>query len=343
MKAYKKTAALAAILLILTALAGFSARAEEGKISVRVLILPKFEVGGMTGDFPGEAQYFYEEYLEGGEVYPIPGGTEETKVWYKDGIALCLLGQGKVNAAINTSAVLSDERFDLSEAYVLCVGCGGAAAGYGIFGDVFVITSAVDMDLGYWADGRELGDKTGTTWFHDESWDDTAVVRLDESLTERAYGRIKDLMPETTGNTVRYLQKEYPGEDWADRPPKVLKGTSLTSDRYWKGRYDHRNALAAAEIYGCPDPFAVTEMEDIASAQAVKCHGMLDRLIILRAAVNMDVFPEGMTPEKLWGPGVDDHIASEDSLESVDIFETAMHNCFEAGKVLIEAILEGML
>lgn len=35
------------------------------KIPIRVLILPKFEVGSMSGDFPGEAQLYYEKYLAG--------------------------------------------------------------------------------------------------------------------------------------------------------------------------------------------------------------------------------------------------------------------------------------
>ena len=57
----------------------------------------------------------------------------------------------------------------------------------------------------------------------------------------------------------------------------------------------------------------------------------------------MDVFPEGVTPEMLWGNDTDDHIASEDSMESVDFFETAMKNCFDVGKALIDAALEGTL
>jgi hypothetical protein len=84
-------------------------------------------------------------------------------------------------------------------------------------------------------------------------------------------------------------------------------------------------------------------MEDIAVGQAVKSFGSLDRLIILRVGVNMDVLPTGVTPEMLWGAEADDHVASEESMESVDIFETAMRNCFDAGKVLIDAILEGTL
>ena len=316
---------------------------ETQRKPVRVLILPKFEIDEFAGDFPGEAQLFYEEYVAGGEVYEFDGCPGTVQIFYKDGVALCTVGQGKVASALNTAAVLSDERFDFSDAYILSVGCGGSAKGYGIPGDVFVITSAVDYDLGHHADSREMTSGTDTTWFHDESLDDTAVIRLDPDLTNRVYDRLRDLQPNTTEQTVKFLNSEYPGEEWADREPQVLRGTSVTGDNYWKGSYDHENALLIAETYGCADPFAVTEMEDAAVGQAVKSAGMLDRLIILRVSVNMDVFPTGMTPERLWGPETEDHIAAEDSLESVDIFETAMRNCFYAGKMLIDAILDGSL
>ncbi len=312
-------------------------------ISVKVLILPKFEVDELTGDFPGEAQLFYEGYLDGGDVYEIEGRSDIGKLYYKDGVAMCLTGQGKVNSALTTAAVLSDKRFDFSEAYILSVGCGGSAEGYGIFGDVFVITAAVDFDLGHRADPREISKETETTWFHDESFDDSSVIRLDQSLTDRVFERVKNVPLETTERTERFLDKEYPGEEWAQRPPQVMRGTTVTGDNFWKGKYDHQNALLITETYDCKDPFSITEMEDVAVGQAVKSFGLLDRLIILRVSVNMDVFPSDITPEMMWGPESDDHLASEDSMESVDIFETAMQNCFDTGKVLIDAILEGEL
>ncbi len=333
--------AFAAIVSILLFLSGCSSQSKAQKLPVRVLILPKFEQGELAGDFPGEAQYFYGEYLAGGDAYEIEGSSGTHRLYYKNGVAMYLLGQGKVNAALNTAAVLSDKRFDFSDAYILAVGCGGVAEGYGILGDVFVISAAVDFDLGHRADPREMSDKAGTTWFHDESFDDIAVVRLDQSLTDRAFERAKNVPLETTEKTVRFLAGEYPGEAWAARRPRVMRGTSVTSDSYWKSRFDHQNALLITKTYACRDPFAVTEMEDIAVAQAAKNSGMLDRLIILRVGVNMDVLPEGVTPEMLWGADTDDHVASEDSMESVDIFETAMQNCFAAGKVLIDAMLEG--
>lgn len=339
----KLIAACTLVVVIVGTLAGCSVRSRDQGIPVRVLILPKFEVGELAGDFPGEAQYFYEEYLAGGDVYEIDGFPGKSELYYRDGVAMCSVGQGKVSAALNTQAVLSDERFDFSDAYVLAVGCGGSAEGYGIFGDVFVISAAADYDLGHHADPREMTSGTDTTWFHDESYDDIAVIRLDQDLTDRVYELVEDVPLETTEQTVSFLKKEYPGETWADRPPRVMRGTSVTSDDFWKGRYDHKNALLITETYGCSDPYAITEMEDIATGQAVKSSGMLDRLIILRVSVNMDVFSSGITPESLWGPESDDHIASKNGLESVDIFETAMQNCFNVGRVIIDAILEGTL
>ena len=333
-----KSVSAAAAMMILAACAQ---KTENQKIPVRALILPKFEVGEIAGDFPGEAQYFYEEYLAGGDVYEIEGSPDGSRLFYRDGTALCLCGQGKVSAALNTAAVLSDDRFDFSGAYILSVGCGGSAQGYGIFGDVFVISEAADYDLGHHADPREMSSGSETTWFHDESLDDSAAVRLDESLTDRVFELVKDVPLETTEKTEAFLRKEYPQQEWANRPPRVMRGTSVTADNFWKGRYDHQNALLITETYGCRDPYAITEMEDIAVARAVKSAGLLDRLIILRVSVNMDVFPAGVTPEMLWGAETDDHITSDDSMESVDIFPAAMRNCFVTGKVLLDRILAG--
>ena len=55
------------------------------KEEIKVLILPKFESGEMSGDFPGEAQYYYEAYTMGGEEYEIEGGMDGSKLYVKDG------------------------------------------------------------------------------------------------------------------------------------------------------------------------------------------------------------------------------------------------------------------
>lgn len=83
-------------------------------------------------------------------------------------------------------------------------------------------------------------------------------------------------------------------------------------------------------------------MEEIGVCSAVQKMGMLDRLIIIRDSVNMDVFMLGVTPESLWDPDYNaTTLDSEDSVEAADIFATAMENNFKVGKVIIDAILNG--
>lgn len=319
------------------------AQASE-KIPVKVLILPKFEVGQIKGDFPGEAQYYYEAFLDGGEEYEIPGGFEDNKLYVKNGVALYVTGMGKVNSALSTMAVLNDERFDFSNAYVISTGCAGGARDYAVMGDVVLATAAVDYDLGHHADIRDMKDKTATTWFHDKDSDSVAEIKLNTGLIEKIYSLVKNIKLETTEFTKKTMSDEFDGAEWAVRDPKVLLGTTVTGDNFGKGIHFHNNALLITKTYGCRDPYALTEMEDVAVSFAVKRMNMLDRYIIVRDVVNMDVFILNSTPENLWGDmNVNDGLASENSIESLDIFQTARKNNFAVGSIIIKAILNGEL
>ena len=315
--------------------------ASRSLLPVKVLLLPKFEVGEMAGDFPGEAQYYYEQYLTGAEEYTVANSSNGIKLYYKDGIALCVFGMGKVNAALGTMAVLTDNRFDFTDAYIISTGCAGSSVDNTVMGDVFIITSAVDYDLGHNADSREIADPEGTTWFHDEDFDDAAVVYLNPELTDKVYSLVKDTPLETTERTRNYMRQAFDGAEWAIRDPQVMKGTTVTSDNYWKGVYEHKNALLMTETYQCPDPYVMTEMEDVAVARAADWVGLLDHLIIIRDSVNMDAFMLGATPESLWGDAEAMELASEDSVEAADIFAVAMKNNFDVGRIIIDKILLG--
>lgn len=315
----------------------------DAPIEIKVLILPKFEVDELAGDFPGEAQYYYEAYCDGGDAYDIKGGFEDNKLYVKDGVALYVTGMGKVNTALSLNAILLDSRFDFSNAYILSTGCAGSAIEYGVMGDVFVITAAVDFDLGHHADIRDLSEGATTTWFHDEGYDSASCKILDKDLMDRVYNLVKDVKIETTEKTRAYMAAAFDNADWAVRDPQVLRGTTVSGDNYWKGYYDHANAVLMTETYGCPDPYALTEMEDSALGVVLDRLGMLDRYIIIRDSVNMDVFMNGATAESLWDPNFDGSLASEDSVESADIFATAMENNFKVGSVVVEAILNGTL
>lgn len=254
----KKTFALLLMVLLLmcSVLPAFAQSAEPVKI--KVLILPKFESGEMAGDFPGEAQYYYEGYCQGGDEYEIKGGFADNKLYVKDGVALYVTGMGKVNTALSLTAVLMDERFDFSDAYILSTGCAGSAYEYGVMGDVFVITAAIDYDLGHHADVRELPEGSVTTWFHDKGYDSSSCKILNQDLMDRVYSLVKDVKVETTDRTRAFMAAAFDNAEWATRDPMVLRGTTVSGDNYWKGAYDHANAVLMTETYQCPDPFALT-------------------------------------------------------------------------------------
>ena len=337
---------LAAVLAAGIALSGCGTRTETEEaaqpIPIKVLLLPKFEKGEISGDDPGEAQFYYEGYLDGADTYEIHGGHTGSQLYVKDGVALYVTGMGKVNAALSTMAVLNDKRFDFSDAYIISTGCAGSARDTTVMGDVFVISAAVDYDLGHHADSREMEDPDDVTWFHDDDYDASAMVALDRDLTNRVYELVKDVKVETTERTRRYMLDTFDQAEWAGRDPKVLRGAVVSGDNYWKGRFDHENALHMVQTYGCEDPFAAAEMEDVAIANTVRRLGMLERLIILRDSVNMDVFMLGTSPEQLWDPEDSTH-STESTTEYADIFPTAMENNYKVGCVIIDAILNDTL
>ena len=315
---------------------------SDGKIKIKALILPKFEIGALSGDEPGEAQLYYEAYLQNGDTYEITGGYGKNQLHVKNGTALYVTGIGKVNAALSAMAVLTDPRFDFSEAFILSTGCGGAAKEYGVMGDVFVVSSAVDYDLGHHADPRELKADAKTAWFHAPEFDDSAAVFLNPALTERVYDIVKDIPLQTTERTRAFLAGAFPQEAWAQREPRVLRGAAVSGDNYWKGELGHNNAVLMTRFYGCPDPYAVSEMEDAAVGTALKRLGLLDRYIIIRGAANMDVFMGGATAENLWGPA-DGKAVFDGGQEAADLFEICMRNTFRVGSAIISAILNGTL
>ena len=74
------------------------------------------------------------------------------------------------------------------------------------------------------------------------------------------------------------------------------------------------------------------------------CIDMMDRLISLRVIVNMDLFMDGETPESTWGEYSSfSEKVENDNTETLDVFEPAMHNLYDTGSIVIDAILEGTL
>ncbi|MDO5444878.1 MAG: hypothetical protein Q4F31_04570 [Eubacteriales bacterium] len=326
--------------LIDLGLSAVPASAANDPVKINVLILPAFEVGTMDDDFVGEAQLYYQKYMIGADVYPITADPYGSNLYVQNGVGLYLMGQGKVSAAVNLTALLTDKRFDFSDAYFIVSGCAGSSADSSVAGDVFLVSSVVDCDLGHHADIREMSSESCTVWFPIEDYRDISCFTLNESLVEKAWKLVKDIPAETTDSARACMARNFDNAAWAVRDPKVYRGTAVAGDNYWKGIYAHNTAKQITEYYHCLDPYAVTDMEDSAAALVLHKFGMLDRLLIFRASVNMDVFLDGETPETAWNDSK--LLVSADGFDGfTDIFEVAMENEFRAVGTIVDAILTG--
>ena len=323
----------------------FGENAETTK--VKVLIIPKFEIDDMSGDFPGEAQLFYENYCAGCEEIKIPNSTPTARFFMntENGVGMLITGSGKMAASLSLMSLLSWDAYDFSDTTIVSVGCCGGSTGLCTFGDVVLVTAACDLELGHHTDSSELTDPDSMyTWFPDDSYLSYSFEELNPELCEKVYQLIKDCPLRTTEICKSVMAENFPGEEWANREPVILKGTAVTSDSFWKGVEDHENSCLVARYYVCPDEYAVTEMEEIAIMNTAECFGLQDRVISLRVVVNLDTFLKGESAEQLWDFGSDyNNKVTEENSETLDIFEPGMANLFDIGQIVIDSVLAGEL
>lgn len=312
------------------------------KICLKALILPAFEIGEMDDDVIGEAQLFYQAYFREAEIFRISDEPFSSSLYVKDGIGMFLLGQGKVSAAVNLTSLLMDSRFDFSSTVFIVSGCAGSSFESTVAGDVILVSSSVDFDIGHHSDIRELCSKDSPVWFPIEDYENISCFYLNRQLVLSAYELIKDLTLETTDSAKACMKRNFGEILDSDRNPQVLLGTSVAGDNYWKGFFPHNTAKQMCSYYKCEDPYAVTDMEDTAVSHVLKKFGMLDRLLIIRVSVNMDVFTDGRTPENDWTSG--DFLVSADGFDGFDdLFPVAMKNEFRVVNKILEKLLNGAL
>ena len=331
-----------AFAIIVSFLTGCGAPTEK-KPEIRALIIPKFEIDEMTGDTIGEAQLFYENYCKGCKEIEIPHLPESSQFYFNNdnGVGILVTSVGKTVSALSFSALLSSDMYDFSNTYIVSVGCCGGSVGETIFGDVVLVTAACDGDLGFYADSSDKEADDAILWYPDTSIETSTHEFLNPELCDNAYQMIKDCPLRATEKTEKFLVESFGKENLVHEKPMVLKGTTVTSDRYWKGYAGHETADYIAEYYNCPDPYMSTEMEEIAILSAADSFGMLDRVLSFRVVVNMDEFLYFQTPENLWGGhGAFADNVHEDSTETLDIFEPAMQNLYDVASIVIDDILD---
>jgi purine nucleoside permease len=303
---------LGAGVLLMLGEAAAIAHAEGSKpapIPIRVVVVTTFEVGQDTGDAPGEFQNWVERYPLTATL-PFPEGRA-LRYNHEEQVLGIVCGVGKSHAAASIMALGLDPRFDLTRAYWILAGIAGIDPGKGSVGSAAWASYAVDGDLAYEIDSREIPPdwQTGivpndrATPYQQpvpakQPGGPDQLFHLNEGLTSWAYSLTADIhLPDDANlKAVRAGYSAYPN---AQKPPFVLKGDTITADRFWLGAGMAAWSEKWVAYWTEGKGIAVTSAEEdtgYLQALTLLAHAKrvdFDRVMDLRTASDYELPPQG--------------------------------------------------
>jgi len=262
----------------------------------------------------------------GGESNAIPveiEGAFAAVLCDRRGLCVAALGKGKANAAASATAIFASRRFELADTLFITVGTAGAAPSVASIGSVVVANWIVDWDLAHHLlpPGPLPPNKLFLPLTHNSG---SQVFELNAKLAQLAYDVIKDTRL-ARNEALGELESLYPNAQ--PPPPTFLLCATLTGDDFWVG--SELSAVAADMVQretGGRARYCTSEMEDSATALALKRFGYLDRYIDIRAVSDFDQPAPGQSMQDLM----------KYQLAGVLL---ASENAGRAGKVLVDFAL----
>jgi len=315
-------------------------------LPVKVVVVTMFEHGELTGDRPGEFQ-FWVERMPLAQSFDFPLGAFELR-YRDDGVlGICVAG-GIANATASIMALGLDPRFDLRRSYWLIAGIAGGDPQDTTLGSAVWARHVVDGDLLYEIDGREIpaewpygmiplgGERPAqspadleTGWVMDN-----LHFALNPQLTQWAYDTTRSLTI-ADSPALREGRRAYTGFPRAQAAPNVMLGDTLASSTYWHGALMNQWANDWVRLYaGEGAEFVTTNMEDTGTLTALErlaAQGLVDdqRVMVLRTVSNFSIPPPGKAAA--WSAIADYAGNGRPALESA----------YQVGSVVVEALLDG--
>jgi purine nucleoside permease len=257
--------------------------------------------------------------LRGGGFRPAEGPAErcglEGRLFERgDGVLVLHAGVGTPNTAVTITSLGFAAGYDLSKAYWIISGIAGANPHTCPLGGVVWTDWAVDGDLSFELDVRDIPPDwptgilpLGATEPYGPGMADTEsleprfeVTRLSEQLCRWAHRTscAIDLVDSEEMAACRARYADYLG---GSRGPEVLVGGNLTTTRFWHGEY--HNTWASRWVghwSGGEGRFFTSGMEDTGTLHALRHLARLEmvdfqRILLLRSASNFTFPPPGVT------------------------------------------------
>ena len=313
-------------------------------IPIKVVVVSMFEYGEVTGDRPGEFQFWVERFpME--KSLSFPAGEFDLRLSEEGVLGICT-GGGIANATASVMALGMDDRFDLSNAYWLVAGIAGgdpedlslgsaAWAKFVIDGDLMVEIDAREIPEGWPYGIIPLGSDRPAKVQSDLStgWTvDTIKFSLNDSLVNWAYRLTRDVEIPASGGVAQF-RAQFGDNPNAMKPPFVTIGDTLSSSTYWHGHNFNHWANDWVKLYSSQQGnFMTSNMEDSGTMTALHRLARINkvdanRVLVLRTASNFTVPPPGKTAT--WSA----------TAEYPDKGRAALEAAYRVGSVVVKALV----
>ena len=313
-------------------------------IPIKVVVVSMFEHGEITGDRPGEFQ-FWAERLPMEKRISFPAGEFDLRL-NEDGVLGICTGGGIPNATASVMALGMDDRFDLSKAYWLVAGIAGGDPEDLSLGSAAWAKFVIDGDLLFEIDAREipedwpygiipLGGHKPAKGEADLStgWAvDTIKFALNDALVNWAYSLTKDVEIPASESVAKF-RSQFTDNPNARKPPFVTIGDTLSASTYWHGHHLNHWANDWVKLYSSQQGnFMTSNMEDSGTMTALHRLARINkvdanRVLILRTASNFTVPPPGKTAT--WSA----------TAEYPDKGRAALEAAYRVGSVVVRALV----
>ncbi len=322
--------------------------AASEPLEIRVVVVTTFEVGKDTGDMPGEFQNWVEHYPLP-DTLPFPEGFRSLRYNAKDHVLGIVTGAGKSSAAASIMALGLDPRFDLRRAYWILAGIGGIDPNRASVGSAAWASYIVDGDLAYEIDGREIPAEWPTgivaydraTPFEQPAppaVSDNGILsyELNDELATWAYGLTRNLvLPDD--DKLKAARAGYSEMPNAQRPPFVLKGDTLTADRFWIGARmtDWANKWVPywTKSKGC---FTTSAEEDAAYLQALTFLAHAGRVDLARA-LDLRTGSDFTVPSQSTSAAA---LLKSEATGNYAAYDEAIENAYRVGSPVVRELAE---
>ena len=334
--------------LVVFLLACVACPAMAATIPVRVVVVTTFELGQDHGDEPGEFQAWVERLPLSRQI-PAPG-TYHGVMRYNPQLQVLgiVTGEGPEHAASALTALLTDPRFDLRQAYFLLAGISGIDPNFGSIGSAVWAPHVINGGLAHEVDAREIPADwpDGFTPIQGSTPNMRPVPALHSTSGDMAYtidpGTLAWAFSLTRnvaladGPELQKARARYVGFPRAQAPPQVAEGDTLASATFWTG--PRMNQWAERWVkYWTQDAgsMATTAEEDLGFMQALSLQaqaGRVDmrRILVLRTASNYDMPPSGESAAAL--------LAAESQEQGYSGYSASLEAAYLVGSVVVKEI-----